>query len=110
VQASSTLPSLSNATLTDGAAGFLPGVALGCLGILARWTDELSRPALERHPTCIRDPVALAADRLTASRHVLAPRSGKPCSNEAGDYVTTDSIDANKRLLGGAVRAAGKQF
>jgi hypothetical protein len=96
--------------LTDGAAGFLPGVALGCLGILARWTDELSRPALERYPTCIRDPVALAADRLAASLYSLVPRSRKTCADEARDCVAIDPVDEHKKFLGGTVRTVGEQF
>jgi hypothetical protein len=55
--------------------------------------DELSRPSFERHPTCIRDPVALAADRLTASLDDLVPRSGKTCADETSDCVAIDPVD-----------------
>jgi hypothetical protein len=72
--------------------------------------DELSRPAFERHPTCIRDPVALAADRLTASPDGLVPRSGEPCPDEARDCVAIDPVDEYKRFLGSAVRTVGEQF
>jgi hypothetical protein len=94
-----------------GARGFLPGVPLGCcLGISPRWTDEPRRPPFERHPTCIRDAIALAANRIAASPDGLVPRSCKPCPDEASNYVTTDPMDEYKRFFGNAVRAAGKQF
>jgi len=72
--------------------------------------DELSRPAFERHPTCIRDAIALAVNRITASPDGLVPRSGEPRPDEARDCVAIDPVDEYKRFLGSAVRTAGEQF
>jgi hypothetical protein len=72
--------------------------------------DELSRPAFERHPACIRDPVAPAADRLIASLYGLVPRSGKTCADETSDCVAIDPVDEYKRFLGSSVRTVGEQF
>jgi hypothetical protein len=67
--------------------------------------DELSRPPFQRHPTCIRDPVALAADRLAASLDSLVPRIGKTCADEASDCVAIDPVHEYKRSLGHDTRA-----
>jgi hypothetical protein len=104
-------PDAERVAIADGSGDFLPGVPLGCcLAISTRWMDEPRRPPFERHQACIRNAVALTADHLAASPDGLVSRSCKPCPDEASDYVTTDPIDAYNRFLGGAVRAAGKQF
>jgi hypothetical protein len=72
--------------------------------------DKLSRPPLECHPACIRDAIALAVNRITISPDGLAPRSGKPCPDQARDCVAINPVDEYKRFLGGAVRAVGEQF
>jgi hypothetical protein len=84
------------------------GIPLGCcLGLSMRWTDEPRRPPFERHPARGRDAVAHAAHRLTDD---LAPRSGKPCPDEASDCVAIDPVDDYKHFLGSAVRTVGEQF
>jgi hypothetical protein len=81
-----------------------------CLGLSTRWTNEPGWRPFERHPACVRDTVALDANRLTASPDGLVSHSCEPRRDEAGDYVTTDLIDEYKHFIGGAVRIVGEQF
>jgi hypothetical protein len=78
--------------------------------ISARWTDDPSRPPFERHPTRVRDPVALDSDRLAVTPNGLVPRSCETGADETGDCVTTDPMDEYKQFPGGAVRTLGEQF
>jgi len=62
--------------------------------------EETSQPPFERQPAGVRDSVALAPGRHSASLGGRVPCSCEPCANKASDCVTTDwgRVQAMARL------------
>src|SRR5262249_2661727 len=111
--------------LTDGCRRLLAGRAVGLFGHLKPTRAAAARfwalrghasdvglraSRFDRVPAGGSDPEANDLDRLGASLHGLAFRSGKPGAHETGDHVAIKPMGAHKQCLGSAMRAAGEQL